>query len=48
MNQVPTDFADEREHRRKMADAINTLTRAVETLTASLAALEARVTALEP
>ena len=38
--QVPVDFADEREHRRKLAEAINALIRL-------LAALEARVAALE-
>lgn len=40
MNQVPVDFADEMEHRRKLAEAINSIIRAIEALTARIEALE--------
>ena len=41
MSSVPVDFADEKEHRRKLAEAINALIRLV-------ADLETRIAALEP
>ena len=41
MTQVPVDFADEKEHRRKLAEAINALVTAIADLKARVAALEA-------
>lgn len=37
---VPTDFSDDKEHRRKLAEAINALIRALEAIDSRLRALE--------